>query len=544
MTYTTIQSILAANLETNPDRQALVFGTRRYTYRELGEQVNRLTEQLAALGVRKGDKVAIALPNWPEFVFSYFAILRLGAVVVLVNPRYREMETRHILRDSESVAIILPVEFDGFDYLPTIQKLRPDLPALRHVIAVGGKNESADSGSLDGLSLDGGIPIPPGHALDFDELISRARGNPIPEADIDPATDIAVLMYTSGTTSAPKGAMITHSNFVWTTQVASEPFQITSADVFLVLVPTSHIIGFFCLNCAFYYHAKVILADIFKAEPILELIEREKVTVQYAVPTIYSLELASADKYDISSLRTGLVAGAGVPAELIRRLIARGVHALIGYGMTEHSGGIANTLFEDDAIAQTETVGRALPGVALKLVDDNRRAVPDGQVGEIAIKSAGVMKGYYKQPEATAAAFDADGWFYTGDLGCRDERGYIRIVGRKKDMIIRGGYNIYPLEIEDLLRTCPGVLDAVVVAVADPVLGEKTCACIRARPNTRPTAAEIKDFCRGKLADYKVPDYVWFVEQFPETATGKILKARLKEQVDRAVRETATQVYR
>lgn len=517
MTYATIGSVLSANLEANPERQALVFGNRHYTYRQLGDRVDRLAEALVRLGIRKGDRVAIDLPNWPEFVFSYFAILRIGAVVVLVNPRYRETEVRHILHDSESVALILPVEFDGFRYLPTIQNVRSELPALRHVIAVG---ETKGSGA---------------DVINFDALINSSEGNPVPEADTNPTEDIAFLMYTSGTTGAPKGAMITHSNFVSTTLVASAPFQFTPADIFLVLVPASHIIGLFCLNSALFNHAKVILADVFKAEPILQTIEREKVTVQYAVPTIYTLELASADKYDLSSLRTGMVAGAWVPAELVRRLIALGIQVLIGYGMTETGGGITNTRFDDDIVARTETVGRALPGIQVKFVDDNRCPVPEGRVGEIAVQSAGVMKGYYKQAQATAAAFDAEGWLYTGDLGCRDERGYIRIVGRKKDLIIRGGYNIYPREVEDLLRTCPGILDAVVVGIPDPVLGEKTCACIRARPNPHPTQAEIKEFCQGKLADYKVPDYVWFVDQFPETATGKIVKSRLKEQAGQAI---------
>jgi fatty-acyl-CoA synthase len=516
MTLTTIGSVLLANLETNPDREALVFGERRYTYRQVGMQVDRLAEALRTLGIRKGDKVAIDLPNWPEFVFSYFAIMRIGAVAVLVNPRYRQMELQHILHDSDSVAIILPVEFEGFAYLPTIRNLRPELPELRHVIAVG---EKSDSGA---------------DALCFRELMEHASGNPIPEVALDPATDIAFLMYTSGTTGKPKGAMITHSNFVKTTQVASEPYGFTPADVFLVLVPATHIIGFFCLNSAFFAHAKVVLADVFKAEPTLQIIERERVTVQYAVPTIYTLELANADKYDISSLRTGMIAGAWVPAELVRRFIAMGVQVLIGYGMTETAGGLTNARFDDDLIARTETVGYLLPGVQMKFVDDNPRPVPEGQVGEIAVKSHGLMKGYYKQPEATAAAFDAEGWFYTGDLGCRDERGYIRIAGRTKDVIIRGGYNIHPREIEDLLRACPDVLDVVVIGVPDPVLGEKTCACIRAQPDAHLTESEIKDFCRGKVADYKVPDYVWFAESFPQTATGKIYKPRLKEQVRQA----------
>jgi fatty-acyl-CoA synthase len=516
-TFTTISSVLQANLEANPDREALVFRERRYTYRQLGEQVDRLGEALLTLGIRKGDKVAVDLPNWPEFVFSYFAIARIGGIVVLINPRYREIEIKHILHDSDSVALVLPVEFEDFAYLPTIQRLRPELPELRRVIAVGEKQEGDTE------------------VLCFDELLARASGNPVRATEIDPATDVAFLMYTSGTTGTPKGAMITHLNFIKTTHVAAEPFKLTHADVFLVLVPASHIIGLFCLNSAFFVQAKAVLVDIFKAEPVLQMIERERVTVQYAVPTVFALELANARQFDISSLRTGMLAGASVPAELSRRLIDRGVQVHVAYGMTETAGGLTGTRFEDDLIARTETVGRALAGVDIKFVDDNRHAVPEAQVGEIAVKSAGVMKGYYKQPEATAAAFDAEGWFYTGDLGFEDARGYIRIVGRKKDMIIRGGYNIYPREIEDLLYHCPGVLEAAMVGVPDPVLGEKTCACIRVQPDARLTESEIKDFCRGKLADYKVPDYVQFVESFPQTVTGKINKVLLTGEITKAI---------
>ncbi len=513
MPFTTIGSVLAANLETNPDREALVYGDARLTYRQLGKHVDRLAEALTNLGIRKGDKIALDLPNWLEFVFAYFAILRLGAVIVLVNPRYREIELAHILRDSDAVAILLPTHFDDFDYLPMIQRLRPGLPELRHVIAVGEQKD---------------IPT---DAICFADLIASASGKPQREANIDPAQDLAFLMYTSGTTGKPKGAMITHANFVSTTLIAYEPFQVSRDDVFLVLVPVTHIIGLFCMNSAFFNHAKVILVDLFKAEPVLQIIEREKVTAQYAVPTVFALELANADKYDISSLRTGLIAGATVPAELLHRLIALNIQVHPQYGMTETSGGLTTTRVEDGLFERTQTVGRAMSGVQIKLVDDERRVVAEGQVGEIAVKSYGLMKGYYKQPEATAAAFDAEGWFYTGDLGCRDERGVIRIVGRKKDMIIRGGYNIYPREIEDLLFTCPGVLEAAIVGVPDSVLGEKTCACIRAQPDAHIGAAEIQDFCRGKLADYKVPDCVQFFDAFPQTPTGKIYKARLREAV-------------
>lgn len=518
MTYSTINSVLFDNLETNPDKEALVFGGQRLTYRQLSEQVNRLAAALLDLGIRKGDKVAVDLPNWLEFVYAYFAILRIGAVIVLVNPRYRETELRHILRDSDAVAIILPVHFDQLDYLPLIQKLRPDLPDLRHVIAVGAKNYSD------------------ANVFRFDQLMTQASDRPIAEAEIDPAQDLAFLMYTSGTTGKPKGAMITHANFVSTTQIAVQPFQVSRVDVFLVVVPITHIIGLFCFNSAMFNHAKAILVDVFKAEPVAQLIEREKVTAQYAVPTVFTLELAQADRYDISSLRTGLIAGASVPAELLRRLVALNIQVHPQYGMTETSGGLTTTSVDDNPVDRTETVGCALPGVAIKLVDDNRCPVADGQVGEIAVKSHGLMKGYYKLPEATAAVMDAEGWFYTGDLGCRDARGYIRIVGRKKDMIIRGGYNIYPREIEDLIFKCPGVQEATLIAVPDPVLGEKTCACVRVMPGLQLTESDIKEFCRGKVADYKVPDYVRFVDAFPQTATGKIYKAQLKEEVWQVIR--------
>ncbi len=513
MTYSTIGSVLQANLQSNPDREALIFRDRRYTFREVGEQVDRLAEALLELGVRKGDHVGLDLPNWPEFVLAYFAILRIGAAIVLINPRYRETELAHLLRDSNAVAVIVPVEFDDFGYLPTIRNLRRHLPDLHHVIAVGETRSQEPD------------------VLFFHDLVTHASGKPVREAEIDPAQDLAFLMYTSGTTGKPKGAMITHLNFVKTTMTASAPFGIVPEDVFLVLVPATHIIGLFCLNTAFFHHAKAVLVDVFKAEPVAQLVERERVTVQYAVPTVFALELAQADRHDITSLRTGLIAGASVPSELLRRLLAMNIQVHPQYGMTETSGGLTTTREDDDPADRTETVGRALPGIEIKFVDENRRPVPEGRVGEIAVKSPGLMSGYYRQPAATAAAFDAAGWFYTGDLGSRDPRGFIRIVGRIKDMIIRGGYNIYPREIEDLLYECSGISDAVIFGIPDPVLGEKTCACIRRFPGVALTEQQIKDFCRGKIADYKVPDYVQFIESFPLTATGKIHKATLRERI-------------
>lgn len=512
MSFTTVGSLLEVNLRDNPDKEALVFGDRRYTYRQMGEKVDGLAEALVRLGVKKGDKVAVDLPNWPEFVFSYFAITRIGAVMVMVNTRYRSTEVKHILRDSDAVAVIIPAEFDGFRYPPMIRELRSELPYLQHIIVVGGTPDT------EGV-------------LCFDELLGQWSGAPVNEVQIDPIEDLALIMYTSGTTGVPKGAMITHFNLVRNSEVNSVPYEFTPDDVFLVLVPASHIIGLFCLTSVFLSHAKVVLVDVFKAEPVLRIIEREKVTVQHAVPTIFTLELANAAKYDISSLRTGMMAGASCPPELLRRLIDLGFQVHVGFGMTETAGGLMNTRFSDDLEARTQTVGKPVEGVQVKFVDDNRRELPPGQPGEMAIKSYGRMKGYYKNPEATAAAIDEEGWFYTGDLGYLDERGYVRIVGRKKEMVIRGGFNIYPAEVEGLLYTHPKVLEVAIVGVPDSVLGEKTCACIRPRDGVELTEEEVKEFCRGKLADFKVPDYVRFMETFPLTPTGKIYKAGLKEQI-------------
>ena len=516
MSFTTVGSLLLANLRDNPDKEALVFRDQRLTYRQLGEKVDRLAEAFTRLGIKKGDKVAVDLPNWPEFVFCYFAITRIGAVMVMVNTRYRSSEVRHILRDSDSIAVVVPVEFDSFRYLPMMRELRPELPLLRHVIAVGECSDSDD-------------------ALRFDRLLEDSSGNPVVEAQIDPVEDLALIMYTSGTTGTPKGAMITHFNLVKNSEVNSVPYEFTPDDVFLVLVPASHIIGLFCLTSVFLSHAKVILVDVFKAEPVLQIIERERVTVQHAVPTIFTLELANAAKYDISSLRTGMMAGASCPPELLRRLIGLGFQVHVGFGMTETAGGLMNTTFSDDLEARTQTVGKPVEGVEVKFVDDNRRELPPGQPGEMAIRSYGRMKGYYKNPQATEAAIDAEGWFYTGDLGYLDERGYVRIVGRKKEMIIRGGFNIYPAEVEGLLYTHPKVLEVAIVGVPDSVLGEKSCACIRPRDGAELTEEEVKEFCRGKLADFKVPDYVRFMESFPLTPTGKIYKVGLREEILKAI---------
>ncbi|MCL5958787.1 MAG: long-chain-fatty-acid--CoA ligase [Chloroflexi bacterium] len=510
----TIFGSLERNLRRNPDKEAIVFRDRRFTYRQFCDQVDALAVGLAGLGVKKNDKVALYLPNWPEFLFAYFAIVKLGAIVVLLNTRYRSTEVHHILSDSDASVLIAAVEFDNFHYPPMVRELRPSLPLLRHILVVG------DTTDDDVLSMG--------------KLLSENEGRHIDEADIDPDEDVGMIMYTSGTTGRPKGAMIPHSSLLKMDAATSVSYEYTSDDVFLLVVPIFHITGMHSFGAAIRFGAKMVLVDVFKAELVLQAIEKERISIYTGVPTMFALELAHPNfkKYDLSSLRTGLMAGAVCPEELMRRVMNEmGCNAHIGYGMTETAGGITNTRFEDDIIRRTSTVGRPNPGVSVRIVDDAGHEVPHGEVGEITVKGPGVTKGYYKMPEATKEAFDDEGWFHTGDLGSVDDAGYVKIVGRKKEMIIRGGFNIYPREVEELLYTHPDIVEAALIGIPDDIFGERTCACVVPRPCCNVKEQEVQEFCRGKLADFKVPDFVRLMESLPHTSTGKISKLMLKEQI-------------
>lgn len=498
------------------EREALVSGSRRYTFRQVQAMALRCAAGLYQNGLRQGDRVGLIMPNWAEFVVAFFAAARLGAVLVPLNVRYRANEIEYMLRNSEAKFVITCAEFGGFNFVELLKDLRPKLPDLQHVIVVGQPQGS------QGL-------------ISWENLLHEGDPAHLPAITINPQEDLFTILYTSGTTGVPKGAMLTHANLVNNAMLMAEALVITEQDRFLVAVPLFNIFGISpSVISAYGSGACLVLLDIFKPEEALRLVQNEQITVHHGVPTMFILELNFPDfpRFDLSSLRTGILAAAPAPVEIIRRIRQdMGCEIASAYGLTETSPCLTMTNFGDDDMLRAETVGRALPGVEIKIVNDDGEEVPHGEMGELACRSSGVMKGYYKMPEATAAAIDNEGWFYTGDFATLDEQGQVRIVGRKKDMINRGGYKVYPREVEEFYYQHPKVQEVAVIGIPDPVLGERSVACIKLKPGQQADPQEMLNFLENKLADFKHPDFVRFVERFPMTSSGKIKKMQLRDEV-------------
>lgn len=515
----TVFQLLQRAMEEAPERPAVIFEERSLSYRTLGQRAERLAGHLERLGVGRGHHVGILLPNWPEFVESYFAIARLGAIIVPLGMRLGSIELAGLLARGKIKVLITAESFAGVDYLPMLGALWPRLPDLRALIVVGRP-----------IGL-GGDP----RVLDYHRL-QDADAAPGPIARVEPDRDLAMILFTSGTTSAPKGVMLSHRNIVWTAFNENRIMRISGADRFLLVVPFSHVFGAVVgILCAVAGGATMVLRDRFKADDVLETIDKERATILYGTPTMFVLELGSPrfDRHDLTSLRTGIIAAAPCPVEVVNGIMTR-MHCdiAISYGLTETSPALTATTFDDSPVLRATTVGKALPGIELKVVDDQRKPVPPGTVGELACRGYAVMQGYYQQPELTNEIVDEEGWLYTGDLASLDEEGYVRICGRKKDMIKRGGYAIFPVDVEDYLHRHPGVQDVAIIGVPDPVLGEISRAYIIRKPEASVSADEILEFCRGKLADYKVPDQIRFVDLLPMTSSGKIQKSRLRERLE------------
>lgn len=505
-----VAELLERAARKRPEKGAVFDGSKRISYGELYKDVQLLASSLAAQGIEKGDRIIVYMPNWHEFVTVYFAVAKLGAIIVPANIRYRREELQYILEHSGAKAVFAGKGLSHFDFLEEFR--RDPATELEHIFTVRFKKDPY---------------------LSYEALLAEGDLSKVPQTVINPEEDTISILYTSGTTGQPKGAMLTHKNFVHTAVISAEYMHCTKDDVFLIAVPAFHCFGMIPgILSAVAVAGKIVLVEEFKAEKVLQLIEEEKITVHHGVPTMFILELnhPSFAKYDLSSLRTGIIAGAPCPVEIVRRIRTEmGCDIVVSYGMTESSTTITMTDYDDDDFLRSETVGRPLPGAAVKIVDENRHEVPPGVVGEIAVKSYGIMKGYYRNPEKTKEVFDEEGWFYTGDLGTVDERGYVRIKGRKKEMIIRGGYNIYPREIEDHLYKHPSVMDTAIVGLPDTVLGEISCAAVKLKPGKKEDEQSIKEYLAQRVADYKVPDHVVFIEEFPMTASGKIKKTLLQQ---------------
>ncbi|SDI22568.1 fatty-acyl-CoA synthase [Alteribacillus persepolensis] len=509
-----VSQMLETACRRDPEKEVSFDQSSRLSYRQLWEDSLALAASLQHQGLQRGDKVAVCLPNWNEFLVIYMAIAHLGAVIVPFNTRYRTEEVEYILQNSEAKFAFFTKEFSGVHHAEQFLQAKQKLATLETLITVRYREE--------GL-------------LTYRDLLHRGKSSSFTPADIDAEEEIFTILYTSGSTGAPKGAMLTHANVVKTGVISAEQMRCTSSDVFLVAVPVFHVFGMVpSILSAIASGGRMVLMDIYKPKASLEIMENEKVTIKHGVPTMFILELNHEEfsGYDLSSLRTGIVAAAPCPVEIVKRIRTdMGCDITVAYGLSETSPTLTMTTFDDPDIVRAETVGKALPGAEVKIVDNHRQELPFGEVGEIACRSFGVMKGYYNLPEKTAEALDEQGWFYTGDLGTLDEDGYLRIVGRKKEMIIRGGYNIYPREIEEVFYTHPDVMEIAIVGLPDTVLGEIACACVKLKPRAAVNEEHLLHFIKGKVADYKVPDKLLLIENMPMTASGKIKKVALEEQL-------------
>lgn len=511
--HLTVHQLLENAFQLTPEQEVVYDGHRRLTYRELMEESTALAYSLQQLGIKKGDRVAVCLPNSHEFIIILFALSRIGAILIPFNTRYRVDEIEYILQDSGAKVAFFTKEFDHVQHFSQFVEVQKKLSSLEQLVTVRFEEEGYKS---------------------LYELIRNGKTLKSSFPQIDSKEDVFVILYTSGTTGKPKGVMLTHQNVMYTGIVAKEKMKCTKKDVFLIPVPVFHIFGIVFIIHTISAMARMVLMEKFSAKEALMLIQNEKVTVHAGVPSMFILELnhPSFETFDLSSLRTGEMAAAPCPVEIVRKIkVNMGCNILVAYGLTETSANLTITDFSDDDVLKSETVGKAIEGVELKIVNPNGKEVPGGEVGELVCRSLGLMKGYYNMPEKTRDVVDENGWFYTGDLATMDQQGYIRIVGRLKEMIIRGGYNIYPREIEDIFYEHPSVLDIAVVGLPDSVLGEIVCAAIRLKPNQDVNKKRLIEFAKQRLADYKVPDKIIFLNEFPMTGSGKILKMNLQQRL-------------
>ena len=530
--YETIGDCFDRVAEENPDTTGLVVCHQdiRWSYREFRKQVDRLATGLLALGIEPGDRIGIWGPNSYEWILTQFATAKIGAIMVCINPAYRLFELEFVLNKVECKAIISAEAFKSSKYLSMLNTLAPEistcepgylraekLPHLTIVIRMG------DTQS-------------PG-MFNFEEVCSLGDAGTYERLDKLAATlgpdDPINIQFTSGTTGNPKGATLTHCNILNNGYNAGQGMGFTPDDKLCMPVPLYHCFGMVLgvLACVSTGATIVLPSPVYDPVSTLAAVQDEKCTALHGVPTMFVTELDHPDfsSFDVSTLRTGIIAGAPCPEELMKRIIGD-MHmdnVLIGYGQTELSPVNHMTLPEDSLENRTQTVGRPIPFIEVKIVDEKDRVLPIGQQGEICTRGYSVMLGYWNDDDKTAETI-VNGWLHSGDLGTMNEHGYVRITGRIKDMIIRGGENIYPREIEEFLFTHPDISEVQVFGVEDPKMGEEVCAWIQLKKGRTLTDEQIREFCKGQISHFKIPRYVRFVDEFPMTVTGKIRKIEMR----------------
>ncbi len=530
----TMGQLLERQAADHPDQEAVVYPHEgvRWTYREFNDRCDRLAKGFMAMGVGKGDHVSIWATNYPEWLLCMFSTAKMGAVLVTVNTNYKIFEAEYLLRQSDSTTLVLTQGFKDSSYTDIVHELCPELagsepgqlvshrlPCLKNVVLVGDKRESGMFAFDDLYAM--------GEAVSDEALAAR-------KAELTPH-DVINMQYTSGTTGFPKGVMLTHYNVINDGKMIGDCMAFSTADRLCIPVPLFHCFGCVLGVMASVTHATtMVMIEHFNPLKVMQALEWERCTAVHGVPTMFIAILENADfkKYDYSSLRTGIMAGSPCPVQVMRRVVdeMNMSEITIAYGQTEASPVVTQTRTHDPIEKRVATVGKVLPNMEVKIVDpETGRDLPPDTQGEIVARGFNIMKGYYKMPEATRQAIDEAGWLHTGDLGTMDEDGYFKITGRLKDMIIRGGENIYPREIEEFLYTHPAVRDVQVVGVPDKVYGEEVYAFVILKEQGGATAEDLVAYTRERLSRHKAPRYIHFVEEFPMTASGKIQKFKLRE---------------
>ena len=530
----TLGQILDETVAKYPDNDAVIYVDRDYrqTYRQFAEVVDDLAKGLMALGVQHGEKVAVWATNVPYWVALQFATAKMGAILLTVNTNYREHEIRYLLTQSECENLFIIDGFRDHDYVQTIYNMIPELktqprgqlrcptlPHLKRVMFLGAEKHRGMYSVPEIMSMSA--------MVSDEEYAERQRA-------LSPH-DVVNMQYTSGTTGFPKGVMLTHVNIGNNGYWIGKNQHFTEKDRVCLPVPLFH-----CFGCvlgvlaAINHGAALVILESFSPMHVMASVDQEKCTALYGVPTMFLavLEHKLFERFDFSSLRTGIMAGSVCPEPLMRRVVEKMYmrEITICYGLTEGSPVMTQSLVTDPFERRVQTVGRAMPCIEVRIVDpETNEEVPRGAQGEVVCRGYNVMKGYYNMPEATAAAIDMDGWLHSGDLGVMDEEGYVVITGRIKDMIIRGGENIYPREIEEFLYGMDGVQDVQVVGVASRKYGEEVGAFIIPKPGVELAPEDVRDYCRGRIAWHKVPRYISFIDAYPMTASGKIQKFKLRE---------------
>ncbi|WP_339146109.1 MULTISPECIES: AMP-binding protein [unclassified Sutcliffiella] len=534
LVHKTIGELMDETVSQYPTKEAVVYPETglRYTYKEFQEACNRVAKGFMSLGIKKGDHIAVWATNKPEWLVAQYASAIIGAVLVTVNTSYQSKELEYLLRQSDSTTLLLMDEFKGVSYLDMLMELCPELqkstpgelnakklPNLKNVVFMGDQKH-------------------PGMFI-WNDLLEKSllvSDQALEERQKSTHYDEVINMqYTSGTTGFPKGVMLTHSNIINNAINVAECQRLTYEDRICIPVPFFH-----CFGCvmgtlaAVATGATMVPLILFDPLEVLKAVEMEKCTALYGVPTMFIAELNHPEfiKYNLSSLRTGIMAGSPCPTEIMKKVVhdMGAKEITIAYGQTESSPVITQTRPYDSIERRVSTVGSALENVEVKIVNPTSgEVVPNGVQGELCTRGYLVMKGYYKMEDQTRDTIDTEGWLHTGDLATMDEEGYIVITGRLKDMIIRGGENIYPREIEEFLYTHPKVFDVQIVGVPDERFGEQVAAFIKVKPGEMLDSQEVKDYCTGKISKYKIPYYVEIVDEYPMTASGKIQKFKLKE---------------